>query len=132
MSTCWFCGAEFLREESQLIINCPGCGVDNDFSPYTPPEQKEEEVGKLKDCSKEHAKYIKIEDGESYEGVFEGWKEGVNMNGDWAVIYTIDNKEFKSSSAVLANTMDSIPAGTRIRISRVGEARQTKWNVEKL
>lgn len=89
-------------------------------------------MGELGKWSKENSKFIKIGDGETFEGIYQGYKEGVNMNGDPAIVYKFDGKELKSSSAKLASYFDNIAIGTRVRIARTGSGLQTKWEVEKL
>jgi len=128
---CWICGQDInWIDDNELVRTCV-CGATIDRSPYIsitePP--KEDEMGELASWSKENAKYIKIENGESYEGIYNGYKQGVNMNGDPAIIYNLDDKEFKSSSTVLAETMDSIATGSKVRLSRIGEGKNTRWTV---
>jgi len=130
---CWYCLAEISFAEGENEKHCQSCGILNDRNPYpqTEPQSKEEEMD-LKNWSKENAKFIKIKDGESYEGKYLGCKQGVNMNGEPAVIYNFDGKEFKSSSTILADKFASIPEGTQVKVSRNGEGLQTKWIVETL
>ena len=152
---CWRCNMEFCYEgEKYRDVNCPKCGVENDIlnpnnKDWLPPEEddwippeddfipptealteRKEEMG-LKDWAKDNAKFIKIENGESYEGVYQGYKEGTNMNGDPAVIYKLDGKEFKSSSTALAEIFSEIDEGTKVKISRTGDGLQTRWSVIK-
>ena len=129
MVECWMCGSEVIFEGGELTKHCSGCGVEVDITNQANKEVKVEDLGKW---AKENAKFIKIPDGGSYEGIYNGYKTGVNMNGDPAIIYKIDDKEFKSSSTVLANTIAKIEKGTQIKISREGEGLQTKWKVEVL
>ncbi len=150
MINCWMCSGDTGVEEGQYgDFTCNNCGVmisvpDPNIKPLDPKplttqeeylltrEQKEEIDMDLKNWSKDNAKFIKIKSGESYEGVYKGCKSGVNMNGEPAVVYNLDGKEFKSSSTVLADRFALIPEGTKIRLSRAGEGLQTKWSVETL
>jgi len=132
MNTCWACSQEVgWTSDAELVRNCIYCGVENDRSLYEPltKEPKEEGNVDLKNWSKENAKYIKIKDGESYEGIYKGCKPGVNMNGDPAVVYNFDGKEFKSSSTVLADIFAGIPEETKVKVSRIGDGLQTRWTV---
>lgn len=144
---CWFCNQVVEYEDPKYRdFLCPECNVMNsiydpdkpDWKPENQPTtndewlESEEEMGDLSNWSKENSKFIKIKSGESFEGVYEGYKEGVNMNGEPAIIYKFDGKEFKSSSAKLAESFDKIAKGTKVKISREGEGLQTKWEVETL
>lgn len=139
MKLCWYCNCLLdITDDFYGDIICKKCGMLNsimnqaDIQPYVPDGTEGEEEMGLKDWSKENAKYIKIKSGESYEGVYQGYKEGVNMNGDPAIIYNFDGKEFKSSSTKLSDIFADIAEGTKVRISRQGEGLQTKWMVEKI
>ncbi len=131
---CWYCLKDVgFESDAELEKHCVNCGVLNDRNPYlkTEPPKEEEEMD-LKNWSKDNAKFIKIKSGESYEGKYLGSKPGVNMNGEPAVVYNLDGKEFKSSSTILADKFSTIPEGTQVKISRDGEGLQTKWKVETL
>jgi len=127
---CPNCG--YQQDSFKEIFACEGCGMELDFTPYISEEflKKEGGVGKLAEWSKENSKFIKIADGESYEGEYQGYSIGTNMNGDPAIIYKLDGKELKSSSAKLASMFDKLDIGTRVKISRSGEGLQTKWKLE--
>ena len=137
---CWFCEKETdIKKDDYGDHVCNHCGVElavynpADYKPYVPEgTESEEEVGNLTKWAKENAKFLKLTDGESYEGIYKGYKEGTNMNGDPTIIYKIDDKELKSSSTKLASEMDVIAEGSKIKISRTGEGLQTKWTVEVL
>ncbi len=131
---CWFCSQPHLVKEND-IGKCANCLVDIDrtlYEPLTEPYKKEEDVGDLGNWAKKNSKFLKLADGESYEGVYKGYKEGTNMNGDPTIIYKIDDKELKSSSAKLAVSFDVIPLETKIKLSRAGEGLKTIWTVEKI
>ena len=131
---CWMCEKNLDWRDQEVQKNCNNCGVLNDRTPYleTEPPIKEEEMDSLKDWAKQNGKFVKIKDGESFEGIYTGFKEGVNMNGEPAIIYKFEGKEFKSSSAKLAETFFEIPLNTKVKISRTGEGLQTKWEVTKV
>ena len=46
--------------------------------------------------------------------------------------YTIDGKTFDSTSCKLAEDMDAIIGGQRVRISRTGEGTETRYEVSAL
>jgi hypothetical protein len=148
MRSCWACG--YLNELEDTDFGdhpCKNCGcIISIYNPNAPElprvnkpttshedwlNKREEEMD-LKNWSKDNAKFIKIKDGETYEGIYKGCKPGVNMNGEPAVIYDFDGKEFKSSSTILADKFSQIKEGTTIKLSRTGEGLQTKWKVESL
>ena len=146
-TVCWGCDKEISYEgEKYQDINCPNCGCQNSiYNPADKPliiepdpfdlvetnlQTEEDEMGELSKWAKENSKFLKLVDGESYEGVYKGYKEGTNMNGDPTIIYKIDDKELKSSSTKLAEEIDKIAVETKIKITRTGEGLQTKWMVE--
>jgi len=146
---CWYCDhPNDLSEDNFGDHLCVNCGITisiydpaklkpvsepkNTYEEYMEDKQQKEEEMDLKNWSKDNAKFIKIKDGESYEGIYKGCKQGVNMNGEPAVIYNLDGKEFKSSSTILADKFSAITEGSNVKISRSGEGLQTKWKVETL
>ena len=136
---CWYCSKEFSYDgEKYRYVNCPNCGAMN--SVYNPdkadwvgePEQEEEKMGGLKDWADKNSKFIKLSDGESCEGIYEGSKIVVkDCFGEEREIvrYKIDGKTFDSTSMSLARQMDGIPEGQRISIAREGEGTETKYKV---
>ncbi len=92
-------------------------------------------MGVGKDYQKRNSSFIKIEDGESAEGIFGGMKPIVkDVFGQEKEVmrYKIDNKTFDSSSGALAIQMDEVTVGEKIRISREGTGMETKYTVERL
>jgi hypothetical protein len=92
-------------------------------------------MGELKDFAKDNSKYITFEDGEAFEGVFEGWKKVLKDSfGEEKeyIRYKINGKTFDSMSGSLANQMDGVPSGTKVRITRTGKGTDTKYTVEVL
>ena len=89
----------------------------------------------LKDWSDKHSKYIKLKDGESFEGVYGGWKNVIkDAFGEEkeTVRYTIDGKTLDSSSVGLSRQMAEVKVGDKIKITRSGSGPDTRYKVDKL
>lgn len=87
------------------------------------------------DFAKRNSKFIKIDDGESVEGIFGGSKAVLKDSfGEEKEVmrYKLDNKTFDSMSGSLAVQMDEVSVGQKIRISRTGKSTETKYLVEKI
>jgi len=92
------------------------------------------EYSNLKEWANSNNKYITIADGQTVEAVFEGAKIGQSTfdSSKETVSYKLSGKIFNSASTGLAETMDSIPVGTRISITKKGEGIKTKYIVSTL
>jgi hypothetical protein len=86
-------------------------------------------MGKLGDWAKDQSPYIKLEDGESFIGIYRGYKES-NYKGTPLIEYSIGEKKISSGSAKLAKRMDNVPEGTKIKIIRFGEGYDTNYEIE--
>lgn len=89
-------------------------------------------MGELGKWGKANNKYITIGDGETFEGVFEGARiTQSTFNPEQETIqYKLDGKLFNSASRRLADDMDNVPIGKKVRITRTGTQRKTKYKVE--
>ena len=92
-------------------------------------------MGAGADYAKRTSKFIKIEDGEFVEGIYNGCKFIIKDSfGEEKEVarYKIDDKVFDSMSGGLATQMDEIKTGHRIRITRKGKSMDTKYTVTNL
>jgi hypothetical protein len=92
-------------------------------------------MGELKDWGMKNSKFLRFSDGDSYEGIFQGHKLIVkdSFGEEKEVVrYKIDGRTFDSQSISLADQMDSIQIGDKIRLTRFGAGTDTKWSVEKI
>lgn len=92
-------------------------------------------MGELKDYAKRTSRFIKLEDKNSVEGIYEGvkfiLKDSFGEEKEYAR-YKIDGRVFDSTSGGLATQMDEIKIGEQVRITRHGEGMDTKYTVENL
>lgn len=93
-------------------------------------------MGKLSDWATEQSPFIKLQDGESVEGVYKGFKfvdDPFNPDKQ-RVRYLIEVngavKHWETSSGIVAKRFDEINKETRVKITRFGEAFNTKYQVE--
>lgn len=85
-------------------------------------------MGRLREFAKENSLYVKLGDGESYEGIYFGFRES-SYKGKPLIEYKLDDKILSSSAGYLAECMDQIPLKTKIKITRNGLAMQTTYRV---
>lgn len=86
-------------------------------------------MGKLTDFAKRNSPFIKLNDGESIEAVYKGFKESSYM-GKETVVYLLDNKMLTSSSGKLALLMDNVTKETKVKITKHGTGMNTTYSVE--
>lgn len=89
-------------------------------------------MGDLAEWGKSNNRYITIEDGKYYEGVFQGARvtqSTFDPEKD-TIQYKLDGKLFNCASRKLAIMMDTIPIGTKVRINRDGQGNKTKYTVQ--
>ena len=89
-------------------------------------------MGDLKNWVKKTSMFIKLDDGESYEGVFEGYKivpSSLDPTKE-TVQYKLDGKFLQTSSKGLARAIDAVPEGSKVKITREGTAAKTQYKVE--
>jgi len=89
-------------------------------------------MGIGRDFSKKNSSFIKFDDG-VIEGVFGGMKIVVKDSfGEEKEVmrYKIDGKTFDSLSTALAEKMDEVKIGQKVRITKSGEGTSTKYSVE--
>ena len=94
----------------------------------------EEEMGELTNWAKETSPFIRLQDGESLEAVYNGYKIiPSRLDPDKETVqYKLGEKYFESSSGALAKQFDEIKEGTKIKITRQGTGNKTKYILEKL
>lgn len=88
-------------------------------------------MGDLKEWVKKNSPYIKLEEGDSFTGIYKGYKESA-YRGSPLIEYAIDDKVLGSSSNKLAMRMDGIKPGAKIKIIRFGTGPETNYEVEVL
>ena len=86
-------------------------------------------MGELKEWAKSNSPFVKLDDGESLSGVYQGFKKN-NFRGSEIIEYKIGEKLLSSSSGKLAMRMDGIEAGTEIKLTRFGLGFETNYEVE--
>ena len=93
----------------------------------------------LSDYAKSKSNFVSLKDGESYMAVYKGFKfiekESFGETKEYARYLLMDLEDgivrnFDSMSGSLANRVDEIEIGTRIKITRAGEKMDTKYDVE--
>lgn len=92
-------------------------------------------MGELRNWGEKNSKFLSFTDGEYKEGVFEGAKIVVkdSFGEEKEVVrYKMDGKTFDSQSVGLAEQMDDVKVGERVRITRIGKGPETRWKVEKI
>ena len=77
------------------------------------------------------SKFITMKSGEVLEAVYEGHTIVPNhFNPSLkSVRYVLSGKFFSSTSKKLASMMAEIPLGTKVQIKRIGEQKNTKYEV---
>ena len=90
-------------------------------------------MGIGKDFAKRNSTFIKFDEDGVIEGIFGGMKSIVKETfGEEKEVmrYKIDDKTFDSQSVRLAELMDTIPVGSKIKITKTGQSMDTKYEVE--
>lgn len=89
-------------------------------------------MGELKEWVKKTGTYLKFEDGESYEGIYQDYRiipSSLDPTKE-TVQYLIDDKFLQTTSKGLASKIDGVPKGSRIRITRKGLGQKTTYEIE--
>ena len=86
-------------------------------------------MGELGEYAKKGSKFIKLGEGESVTGVFQGYEVGEYM-GNVSIKYTINDQILSSGSKRLASRMDNVKVGSEIKIIRYGKGIETNYEVE--
>jgi len=95
-------------------------------------------MGKLEKWAKEQQKYIKLQDGETLELKYLGYKfVQSSFDSEKEIIrymFVIDGfeKPFDSGSTILAQDFDQIAINSMVTLSRKGKGNKTKYTVELL
>lgn len=90
-------------------------------------------MSELSDYAKRNSQFVKLEDGESLEAVYRGFKVGANpFDPDKEVVsYKLETeygvKTLRSAATALARLLDKVKEGSEIRITRSGKSTQTKY-----
>lgn len=94
-------------------------------------------MGQLGDWAKKNSKTLILDDGETVEVVYEGFKIGVNpFDPEKEIVFyrlKLDGldgpmaKAFKSTSGKAARFFDGIEFGTKVKITRHGVGNETKY-----
>ncbi len=90
-------------------------------------------MGELADWANKKTPFIKLEDGQSCQGVYCGYEFGEyqgNKNCKYQINIDGDMKTLTSSSGELAREFDGIKIGSEIRITRIGVGKDTKYRTE--
>lgn len=97
------------------------------------------EEQKLSDWAKSQSDYISIKDGETLECIYQGHKYVPSRFDPEKVVprYSLEIedgvvKKMDCGNTFLAFGLDGIEPGTKIKISRTGEKKDTKYVVERL
>lgn len=89
-------------------------------------------MGIGKDFAKRNSSFIRFDEDGVIEGIFGGMKSVLKeVFGEEKEVmrYKIDDKTFDSQSVKLAELMDSIPVGSKVRITKTGQGMDTKYEV---
>ncbi len=91
-------------------------------------------MGELANWAKSQSQFIKILDGETIEATYKGATKTISTfdNKSSTICYNFDDKLFNSASKKLAEVFDDIPVGSRVRVTRIGIAQGTRYEVEVL
>ena len=95
-------------------------------------------MGKLKKWVDDQSEFIRLADGESFDGKYGGYSMVASrFDTEKFVIrylFTIDEKEkkFDCGNKSLALGLDSVVVGTLVKVSRTGEQTKTKYAVEEI
>jgi len=90
-------------------------------------------MGIGKDFAKRNSSFVKFDEDGIIEGIFGGMKSIVKETfGEEKEVmrYKIDDKTFDSQSVRLAELMDAIPVGSKIKVTKTGQSMDTKYEVE--
>ena len=92
-------------------------------------------MGKLKDWADSNSQFITIEDGESLEIVYKGWKNVPNRfdtdKETIRYIFLVDGQEkyWENGSGRTARFFDEVKEGEPVKITRKGEGQKTKYEL---
>ena len=95
-------------------------------------------MGALAKWADDNSQFITIEDGESIEIVYKGWKNVPNRfdtdKETIRYIFLIDGKEkyWENGSGRTARFFDEVKEGEPVKITRKGEGQKTKYELEPL
>jgi len=95
-------------------------------------------MGKLKDWADSNSQFITIEDGESLEIVYKGWKNVPNRfdtdKETIRYIFLVDGQEkyWENGSGRTARFFDEVKEGEPVKITRKGEGQKTQYELELL
>ena len=99
-------------------------------------------MGQLSDWAKKNSKTLILDDGETVEAVYQGYKIGVNpFDVEKEIAFyklTIKQdgedatKVFKSTSGKAARFFDELKPGARVKITRHGKGAETKYEFDEL
>ena len=95
-------------------------------------------MGKLSEWGKKNSKFLKLDDGESFIGKYNGFSFSMNQNGDEVPVYKFKDSEGKekllqSTSKSLIKAFDEdlgpFKAGQTLEITRHGLDTKTSYEV---
>jgi len=93
----------------------------------------------LNEYAKEKSNFVALKDGESYSGIFRGYKfiekevRGETKEYARYLLEDLTDKKVRfldSQSGSLATKMDNVPVNSVVAITRTGEGFDTKYKVE--
>lgn len=93
----------------------------------------------LNEFVRDNSKWVPIEDGKPYTGIFKGYSFfNKDVKGELVEVvrYTIEDirdgkvRNLDSASASLAKQMANIEIGETIKMTRTGKSFDTKWKIE--
>ena len=90
-------------------------------------------MGIGREFAKSNSSFVKFDEGGVIAGQFQGMKMVVKDSfGEEKEVmrYKIDGKTFDSLSTALAEKMDDVVIGQRVKITKTGEGTSTKYAVE--
>ena len=88
----------------------------------------------LKNWELTQNKFMRIDEDETWEGVYNGCHQSVSTYNpaQKTISYHLGDKIWNSMSTSLARDMKVVPQGSKIKITRTGKAKQTRYEVEVL
>lgn len=86
-------------------------------------------MGSLSEWANKNSQWIKLNDGDSYSGIYGGFKIG-DYKGNEVIEYKINDKILSSTSKQLAVKMDRVPLGATMTIIRFGTGPDTKYSIK--
>ena len=90
-------------------------------------------MSELSDYAKRNSQFVKLEDGESLEAIYRGFKVGANpFDPEKEVVsYRLETeygtKTLRSAATALARLFDKVQEGSEVKITRSGTGNQTKY-----